>query len=76
MKINKQHRSRPDWENPDLEKEGVEWGSQVSHMYRHKDNDIGNLSAFDAFKPSYWTQRFEVAADPIHNTKGGHARVD
>lgn len=60
-------RSTVPWESEGLETSGNKWKAAITKHYRHKDNEIGQLSAAQAFSPRYWSQRREVASDPLAN---------
>jgi hypothetical protein len=55
--------------------QGEQWLERTKPYYRHKDDGIENLSAFQAFNPEYWKRRAEVVADPGHNTASGVGKV-
>ena len=50
-----------------MEEAGTARKAAIAKWYRHKDNDLSHLSAFQAFRPSYWAERREVSSDPMTN---------
>jgi hypothetical protein len=70
--FNPARRSADVWEEGRWdEKEAADWHKSTAKKYRHKDDSIANLSAFEWTRSGWWTERKEVAAAPEKVTAGG-----
>jgi len=44
-------------------KEGDTWRNRVMKFYRHRDDDVGNLSIFEPLSSGWWSRRSEVQSN-------------
>lgn len=65
-------RSAEVWEENRFDlKEAQDWHRNTAKQYRHKDDSVANLSAFEWTRGSWWKERAEVARKPEEVTGGG-----
>ena len=70
--FNPARRSAEAWEEGKFDlKEAEDWHRSTAKHYRHKDDSIANLTAFEWTRAGWWGERKEVASKPEQVTGGG-----